>query len=131
MVDGIADTIKSKIKSALGISSPSKVMEQFGIYIAQGLADGIGKGEDKVKEQMDRMAQVIQGASQTMLANVDRYISTATAKFNLARSRFGNSSTESTRIKYYNPGTPDYLTAFRQENQQLNLNLLELQHSPS
>lgn len=39
--NNVADTIKNKIKGALGIKSPSKVFMQYGVFLNEGLARGL------------------------------------------------------------------------------------------
>lgn len=51
LADGVSDTIKS----ALRISSPSKVMEGYGKFISEGLAQGIDAAKYKVSDSANRL----------------------------------------------------------------------------
>jgi tape measure domain-containing protein len=52
----VGGAVTSKLKSVLGIRSPSKVMYGFGTNITQGLANGINSGMDKVEAMASNMA---------------------------------------------------------------------------
>jgi TP901 family phage tail tape measure protein len=52
----IANGIKNKIKNALKISSPSKVMYQFGAWTGEGLADGIESMKKSLQKSASKMA---------------------------------------------------------------------------
>lgn len=77
-------------KDALGIHSPSKVFEQFGIYIDQGLANGINAASPYVEQAMTNLANVVQQKGNEMIdygadvANgfVDNMVNTFDAKWN-------------------------------------------------
>ena len=49
-VSNIANGISNTFKKVLGIHSPSKVFEQYGKYIDEGLAQGIKKNKGSVRE---------------------------------------------------------------------------------
>lgn len=53
----ITDKIPGWVKDQLGISSPSKVMMQIGQWIPAGLAAGIEKAADRVKEATRKLAE--------------------------------------------------------------------------
>lgn len=46
----IGNAVKNKVKSLLGISSPSKVMAQYGQWTMEGFSQGLEKGNAKVME---------------------------------------------------------------------------------
>ncbi len=54
-VSGFTDGFIDGFKKALGINSPSKVFEEFGIFIDQGLANGIEDGMHYVEDAMDNL----------------------------------------------------------------------------
>lgn len=59
IIDGVKNVggaIVDGIKSFFGISSPSKLMEQYGLWITEGLMNGVSKGFDskKFKEGMKK-----------------------------------------------------------------------------
>ena len=56
VVGGLAETIKSKIRGALEINSPSKVMMRIGEGVSEGLALGIANTVGEVSRQADALA---------------------------------------------------------------------------
>lgn len=59
-IKSFTDGFINGFKDALGIHSPSKVFEQFGIYIDQGLANGITAALSYVEQAMTNLANVVQ-----------------------------------------------------------------------
>lgn len=59
-VGGLAKAIIDKFTTETDINSPSKVFEQFGIYIDQGLANGITAALPYVEQAMTNLANVAQ-----------------------------------------------------------------------
>ena len=57
----LANAVRDTIKSALKIGSPSKVMEEFGGYITEGLANGITGGLGVVNSAAATMARAVSG----------------------------------------------------------------------
>ena len=55
VLSGIAHSAAGAFKSALGISSPSKVFRSLGIYVNQGLVDGLTSSTAKVKTATKRI----------------------------------------------------------------------------
>jgi phage-related protein len=51
----IAQRITNEVKKELGIKSPSKVFEEIGLNITQGLANGIDQGQRVVDQSMRRL----------------------------------------------------------------------------
>lgn len=61
VIGAIGDVVNGAIdwaKNALGIQSPSKVFRQFGIYVGEGLVDGLQEMQEPVTDEMDRMLTV-------------------------------------------------------------------------
>lgn len=58
-VTNICNNIKNKFKNAMQIHSPSRVMEDLGIFIPQGIALGIEDGEGYVNSAVDDIANSI------------------------------------------------------------------------
>lgn len=89
-VGGLAKAILDKFTTDTGIHSPSKVFEQFGIYIDQGLANGITAALPYVEQAMTNLANVAQKKGNEMIdygadvANgfVDNMVNTFDAKWN-------------------------------------------------
>lgn len=60
-VKGLATQAKDGFKKALGISSPSKVMMQFGAHVAGGAAEGISSGAPEVHAASRELAGAAAG----------------------------------------------------------------------
>ncbi|MDS1005295.1 phage tail tape measure protein [Clostridium sporogenes] len=65
-----ARAVEGKVKSALGINSPSRVMMEFGRYTSQGLALGILEDLDKVEKAANLAAQVIKDVTENKLDDI-------------------------------------------------------------
>ena len=89
-IKSFTDGFINGFKDALGIHSPSKVFEQFGIYIDQGLANGITEALPYVEQAMTNLANAVQQKGNEMIdygadvANgfVDNMVNTFDAKWN-------------------------------------------------
>lgn len=67
-MDNLGQTAAKSLKKALGIHSPSKVMQGLGEFTSQGLADGIISGSRKVSNASANMAgSVIFGAGSVVV----------------------------------------------------------------
>lgn len=66
-VGGLAKAILDKFTTDTGIHSPSKVFEQFGIYIDRGLANGITAALPYVEQAMTNLANVVQQKGNEMI----------------------------------------------------------------
>lgn len=66
-VGGLAKAIIDKFTTETDINSPSKVFEQFGIYIDQGLANGITAALPYVEQAMTNLANVVQQKGNEMI----------------------------------------------------------------
>jgi len=69
VVSDIAEGIKNKIRSALGINSPSKVMMEIGQYTGLGLAKGMANTVGEVSRQ----AKALAGAAVPSIESGDGY----------------------------------------------------------
>lgn len=58
-VSELANGIKNKFKEALSISSPSKVFQEFGRNITEGLAIGMGEETGKVQARIDEITNIL------------------------------------------------------------------------
>ena len=67
-VKAVTDGIKEEAQTELGIHSPSKVFEQFGIYIDQGLANGIAAAVPYVTAAMQGVVNAVQEKGQALIA---------------------------------------------------------------
>lgn len=66
-VGGLAKAIIDKFTTDTDINSPSKVFEQFGIYIDQGLANGITEALHYVEQAMTNLVNVVQQKGNEMI----------------------------------------------------------------
>lgn len=66
-VGGLAKAILDKFTTDTGIHSPSKVFEQFGIYIDQGLANGITAALPYVEQAITNLANAVQQKGNEMI----------------------------------------------------------------
>lgn len=66
-VGGLAKAIIDKFTTDTDINSPSKVFEQFGIYIDQGLANGITEARPYVEQAMTNLVNVVQQKGNEMI----------------------------------------------------------------
>ena len=66
-IKSFTDGFINGFKDALGIHSPSKVFEQFGIYIDQGLANGITAALPYVEQAMTNFANAVQQKGNEMI----------------------------------------------------------------
>ena len=82
-VSSITSGIKRWFTGDMEMRSPSKTMDQFGQYIAEGLARGIDKGQDDVRKAIENLASIIKSSASTMLADLDRTLQLNNATFSL------------------------------------------------
>lgn len=67
-ITGWVGDVLGFIKNLFGIASPSKKTKQDGIYIAQGLANGILDGLPYVEKAVSKMTSAVDG---TLNSNID------------------------------------------------------------
>lgn len=94
----VKENIVGTVKRFLGIASPSKVMAEFGRYVAEGLAAGIQDGTSKVSEQAQKMAQAISGAVQVMTGELSNALSLSNARFELQKELLGENADEAQKL---------------------------------
>ncbi|MCF0168790.1 MAG: hypothetical protein HUJ93_09160, partial [Bacteroidales bacterium] len=73
----LANSIGNKIKEALQIASPSKLMRKYGQYTAEGLALGITDGQSMVDSAMGSLMQSSIGDIMASNANLTTSVSPA------------------------------------------------------
>jgi len=66
--ENMAESIKSKFKSALGIASPSKVMQEYGQNITQGLVIGIESELSEAEKAARKLADATTNAIKSALS---------------------------------------------------------------
>ncbi|MDR3351901.1 MAG: phage tail tape measure protein [Zoogloeaceae bacterium] len=70
LVSAVGEDIKSRIKDALGIASPSKVMMEIGGFAMQGLQMGMANAQDGPLALVTRLSEGILSALRAPLANL-------------------------------------------------------------
>ena len=89
-VSGLAKAIIDKFTTETDINSPSKLFEQFGIYIDQGLANGVAAAVPYVATAMQAVVDAVQEKGNELIdygadvANgwVDNFVSSLDSKWN-------------------------------------------------
>ncbi|WP_243895681.1 phage tail tape measure protein [Clostridium botulinum] len=71
-----ANGINFKTRKALGINSPSRVMQELGKFSSEGLALGILENKDKVESAANLAAQVIKDVTENKLDDIQIKINT-------------------------------------------------------
>lgn len=114
---GIADGIKNKLKGALGIHSPSKVMrDEIGKWIPAGIAVGIRGNQKQVLSAATSLGNKVQGAVEDGLSskklktsainNVVRTIKTQQAQLKAVVTRRKNTTKKLTQLNKQLVATP-------------------------
>lgn len=67
----IANTVAAKMRSALGIHSPSRVMREIGRFTVEGMALGMSDNTDKIREQAAAAANLAIDAMQTVPTRIN------------------------------------------------------------
>jgi TP901 family phage tail tape measure protein len=88
-VKSIAHGAMDAFKSAVGIKSPSRVFHQFGVWINEGLVNGLTGSQSKVRSAIMKTANMLTGlASGKKLRGLEHYVSYEGAQLErLARQR--------------------------------------------
>ena len=95
---GIVSAVKEGIKGFI-FGSPSKLMEQYGGWVAEGMAQGIEKKTPEVKTKAEKMADAIIGAMEQVRTSISTVTELAEAKYNLLIAKMGNTGTEADKLK--------------------------------
>ena len=72
VVKGIGETISGGFKKLFGIASPSKLFEQYGKFLDEGLAIGISTNLKPIDDAMNSMYNEVEDFSPTITPNVDK-----------------------------------------------------------
>lgn len=102
----IADKVRSTIQSALRISSPSKVMEEIGGYVGEGLARGMDSSLSRVEQSSFRMAGVT-------LPSIGEIAPPAAAQVRVFIGETELTDIVDTRISYSDARSLDFVSAGR------------------
>jgi len=82
-VTGFVSNIGKTIKEFFGIESPSKLMAEYGRYIAEGLAQGIEENSKKVQDATMVMANIIDNAFNQVKNSVNTTIDLIKSRYEL------------------------------------------------
>lgn len=83
----LSNAIKDTVTGILGIRSPSKVMEQYGRYVAQGLAKGMQEEQTEAEKAAERMTRAITDAAQTMTTDLSRALELTIAELEVMEDK--------------------------------------------
>lgn len=96
------ENVKNKFKEIFGISSPSKVLETYGQYLAEGLAKGLEENSSKTTRAATKMADeitlkvaAIQDAVTKTVEGISLQTQIMQAKFDLWKAKFGETASAS------------------------------------
>jgi len=95
----VGRNIKDAITGFFDMKSPSKVTEELGKYISEGLAKGIEKGTSDAEKAAQKLSQVVQSAVSTVLGDLDKTFQLQTAKLELEILSGGANLTETQRLE--------------------------------
>lgn len=84
-VKNIAASISKTFRSIMRIHSPSKVMEENGVYVSEGVSIGIQKGTDDVKKATEKMAEEIEN---NISVNTDKFQRFCDGVVNAIKARY-------------------------------------------
>lgn len=82
-VTGFAEGVAGAFKNFFGIKSPSKLMADYGKYMAEGLAEGMAKNKDKPESSAIEMSNIIDGAMKKVQESVSTTASLIQKEFQL------------------------------------------------
>lgn len=94
----LADKISSTVKRILGISSPSRVMAEFGRNVAEGLALGIDEGASEAIKEAQKLAQAITQAAQVMTTDLSGALTLTRAQLDLEAAAMASTATETEKL---------------------------------
>lgn len=94
----IAKGVVSVVKNALGIHSPSKVFEDIGNYIMQGLEIGMKDGSGNVMQTADDIAKELETRFSHVQSVLENQKNIAETEYDLWESTIGASATESEKL---------------------------------
>ena len=81
----------SGVKGLLGIHSPSKVFDEIGVQVCNGLAQGLGRGNKKVKDAAKTVVASVTDSATTLTNGVAKTVETVT-------ERMANGATQQKQI---------------------------------
>jgi len=95
----VAKSVKDAITGFFNIQSPSKVTEELGKYITEGLAKGIQENISDAEKAAQNLAQAVQSAVSTILSDLDKTFNLQTAQLELNTMALSDNVTEIQRLE--------------------------------
>ena len=90
-VKGLVNLLPKAAKIALGIHSPSKVFDEIGVQVCNGLAQGLDRGNKKVKDAAKTVIASVTDSATTLTDGVTKTVETVT-------ERMANGATQQKQI---------------------------------
>lgn len=94
--DGINGLV-SGVKGRLGIHSPSKVFDEIGVQVCNGLAQGLDRGNKKVKDAAKTVVASVTDSATTLTNGVARTVETVTERMANGATQQKQTITETSR----------------------------------
>ena len=94
--DGINGLV-SGVKGRLGIHSPSKVFDEIGVQVCNGLAQGLGRGNKKVKDAAKTVVASVTDSATTLTNGVAKTVETVTERMANGATQQKQTITETSR----------------------------------
>lgn len=95
----IDEHIPEVVQKILGISSPSKVMEEFGQMVSEGLAQGIKKRASRVKEEAEKLVGIIKDVSNSMIDKLGATMDIVSKEFKIMELRLNATTSSSEKLE--------------------------------
>ena len=87
----------SGVKGRLGIHSPSKVFDEIGVQVCNGLAQGLGRGNKKVKDAAKTVVASVTDSATTLTNGVAKTVETVTERMANGATQQKQTITETSR----------------------------------
>lgn len=87
----------SGVKGRLGIHSPSKVFDEIGVQVCNGLAQGLGRGNKKVKDAAKTVVASVTDSATTLTNGVTKTVETVTERMANGATQQKQTITETSR----------------------------------
>ena len=87
----------SGVKERLGIHSPSKVFDEIGVQVCNGLAQGLGRGNKKVKDAAKTVVASVTDSATTLTNGVAKTVETVTERMANGATQQKQTITETSR----------------------------------
>ena len=96
-ITGVVSGTVSTAKGILGIHSPSKVFDEIGVQVCNGLAQGLGRGNKKVKNAAKTVIASVTDSATTLTNGVTKTVETVTERMANGATRQKQTITETSR----------------------------------